>query len=245
MKPPRLAWAERGRTREVLLDVPVVCIEAPDLEPSDLLAFAATLGDVTEQPRVRFRLDGDPRLMVVGNVRDAGGVKRGASALRYGYHSDMSWSPDAPDLTLLYARTVPAEGGDTLFRCLYRLHDTFDAETLASWRALEVRHETASEELTGRPGTHCIHPLVRTHPESGRGVLFASPAYARHVLGLPADRSQALLERVHAAATTPDWTHRWAVDDLLVWDNRAVLHSATAHDPDATRCLWRATVRVP
>ena len=244
MRLPRLTWADRGRTRAALLDVPVVCLDAPDMTPAELLAFAMTLGEVPVQPRERFRLDGEPRLMVVGNVRDAQGVKRGASALKYGFHSDMSWGPNAPDLTLLYARTVPRQGGDTLFRSLHAVHDGFDEATLAAWAGLEVFHRSSSKDFEGQAGTSCVRPLVQTHADSGRPLLFASPAYTAHILGVSEERSTAILEQVNAVANVPDRTHRWAVNDLLIWDNRAVLHCATPHDPAEPRCLWRASVHV-
>jgi taurine dioxygenase len=239
-----LDWAERAGLRDALRRHPVVHLRAPRLDEDELLELAAGLGAIEPTLRPAFAVRSGSPLMRIGNLRDAAGKPVAGSALDFGWHSDMSYRADPPALTLLHAIEVPSRGGDTHYASLYRLFDSLDAETRAAWSELEVEHVTRSAHIARLDDHAAVHPLVRHHPDSGRPLLFASPAYMRRVLGLDAERSAAILARIAAAIEPPDIVHRWQPGDLVVWDNRAALHRATPHDPAERRELWRLSVQV-
>jgi taurine dioxygenase len=182
--------------------------------------------------------------MCFGNVRNEQGEAVAGSALGLGFHTDMSYRPHPCELTLLRAVEVPRVGGDTHFVSMVRLHEELDEETRAVWASLEAEHVTESSYYENAPDRRSVHPLVTIHPDSGRPLVYACPAYMRRVIGLPEPESRRILERLVSAMDPPDVVHRWQPGDVLIWDNRAVLHRATPHDSAHTRLLWRVSVRL-
>jgi taurine dioxygenase len=239
----RLDWERRGTLREALREHPLIVFSAPGLREEDLLALAAALGEIVPPNLKKHALPGHPELMAIGNVRDEASALRAGSALDRGWHTDMSYTPNPPELTLLYGVTLPREGGDTHFSSLYGLFDRLDAPTRERWADLAAEHVYRSPR-PGEPAQSTVHPLIRVHPESGRSLVYASPGYAARVIDVPAAESEAIVCRLAASFDTPDYVHRWQPGDLLAWDNRAVVHRATPHDPDEVRLCWRAMIRL-
>ena len=180
----------------------------------------------------------------MGNLRDRQGERIAGSAVGFGWHSDNSYRLHPPEFTLLYAIDVPRRGGDTHFVSLYDVHDSLDRELIALWETYDVEHVTRSGYIAGAVDEHrAIHPLVTRHPESGRSLVYASPWYSRRVCGLDDTTSAQVLAEIAEAIEPLQTSHRWKPGDLIVWDNRAVAHRATPHDPAETRLLWRALVK--
>ena len=242
--PHRLEWPRRSELRAALREHPLVHIPAPRLTEAELLALAEGVGTAEPSRRLNFRLPGAPAIMRIGNVRNESGERVAGSALRQGFHSDQSYREAPPAITMLYALEVPERGGDTQFSSLYRLYDELDDETRAAWASLEVEHESSVTYFKDAPDRRSVHPLVLCHPDSGRHLVFASPGYTRRVIGVPEDESVAILQRIADALEALDVAHRWQPHDLLVWDNRAVVHRATEYDLREARCLWRISVRL-
>jgi taurine dioxygenase len=231
--------------REVLKEHPLVLVEAPRLTEDQLLGVAAGLGHPLTSPREDFRLDAHPKIMRVGNPRDSRGKVVGANAIPFGFHSDNSFRKRPAEFTMLHARQVPERGGSTQFSSLYRLYEELDDATREAWSLLEVEHESPSALYAEDADRSAVHPLVSSHPDSGRKLVFASPYYARRIVGRSEAESQAILKRIAEAVERPDADHRWTTNDLLVWDNRAVVHRATEYDRSEARLLWRVSVRSP
>jgi taurine dioxygenase len=242
MLPHRIEWSQRAGLREALRRYPLVHVPAPLLEVSQLIAMAAGLGRLTPDPRLSFRVPGTPQMIVVGNLRNEKGEVVGSNAIGQGFHSDRSFQKRPAELTVLYALATPERGGDTEFASFYRLYDGLDEPTRAAWAGLEVEYEATSSQFDGDPDRRNLHPLVRTHPDTGRRLVYASPPYMRRVIGLPEAESRAILDRVAVALEPPDVVFRWRPRDLLIWDNRAVAHRATAYDRRELRHLWRLSV---
>lgn len=240
----RLDWTQRVALRDALRQHPLVHIAAPRLTPAGLLELAAGLGTVLPCYRLSFRLPGYPQIMRVGNVRNEEGEIVSASAVQHGFHSDGAFREHPAEFTLLYAREVPARGGDTQFVSLYRLYEDLDPNTRVAWEPLQVEYETNSSYFDSDPDRSSIHALIQRHPDTGRRLVFASPCYMRRVVGLSETESKAILQRVADAIEPPDVAHHWRPNDLLVWDNRAVVHRATEFDPAEKRSLWRISVRL-
>jgi alpha-ketoglutarate-dependent taurine dioxygenase len=240
----RLDWSRRDAARGTLRRHPLVHLRAPRLRASDLIEFATGLGDVEAEPRVNLRLPGSPEILVIGNVRDGQGRVVGGSAIGDGLHSDRSFRKRPPEFTLLYALRVPSHGGDTEFSSLYRLYEECDEETRRAWSTLDVEHETNKSYFDGDPDRRTRHPLVLRHPDTGRKVVYASPPYTRRVIGVSAEESDGILQRISASLEPPDVVHRWRPNDILIWDNRAVVHRATAYGNSERRELWRLSISV-
>lgn len=237
-----LDWSRRDALRTTLRTHPLVHLRAPSLRPAEIIALAGTIGTVQMEPRVSLRLPGFAEILMVGNVRDMSGRVAAADAVGLGIHSDRSFRACPPAFTMLYAVAVPARGGDTEFWNLYRLYADCDRDTRRAWRALDVEHDTDARAFADDPDRRARHPLVPRHPDTGRRVVYASPRYARRVIGVPAETSDGILRRVEAALGPPDVIHRWRPHDILVWDNRAVAHRATPYDAAERRELWRLSI---
>jgi taurine dioxygenase len=164
--------------------------------------------------------------------------------------------------TILYGITIPEAGGDTLFANLVSAYEDLSEDMkheLAGLRAvhnyayrsnqlsqeLKVRAPLTAEQLAATPSVE--HPIVRTHPATGRKALFVNPGFTVRIVGMSDPDSEALKQRLFDHCLQPKYQcrYRWQAGDLLLWDNAAVMHSATTRDldPSRHRTLWRTTVR--
>jgi taurine dioxygenase len=159
------------------------------------------------------------------------------------WHSDMSWAPETPYATFLYALTIPEVGGDTIVANQCAAYDALPDELRERIADLSAEHHHPNPPGRFASGT-TIHPVVRRIPESGRRALFVNPAFTRRICGIDEQQSRRLLWNLYRLATRPEVTyrHRWTPGDLLIWDNRCVLHYAI-HDYSDPRLLHRITVQ--
>ncbi|HEY6879404.1 MAG TPA: TauD/TfdA family dioxygenase, partial [Polyangiales bacterium] len=171
-------------------------------------------------------------------------------------HADHHWTPSPSSGSLLYAIEVPASGGDTSFYNLNLAYETLDDATKRRIAELQLitynpflRAEGQPRPLYREPGTPLIspvfpHPLVRTHPESGKKVLFLGCRTEVELVGLPYEEGRALVEqlRAHLSQERFRYQHHWAVGDVVYWDNQAVLHGRSAFDPNARRVMKRVSL---
>ncbi|MGH7087529.1 MAG: TauD/TfdA dioxygenase family protein [Stellaceae bacterium] len=187
-------------------------------------AFAANFGAV-EPPRGALKRHGVAH--VLSNLDENGNpVARSSPAGNDHWHTDKPYNPVPPALTTLYAVELPPAGGDTAF-----------ANTALAYAALpdETKNRIAGLRVVFSPKfvtdprqrTRVDHPLVRTHPETGQRALYLGN-HAAGILGMGQTEGMALLDVLLAHATTPQfvYAHRWQVGDLLIWDNRVLLHRA-------------------
>jgi alpha-ketoglutarate-dependent taurine dioxygenase len=178
---------------------------------------------------------------------------RGKNIGNYSWHSDKSYMPRPSLATLLYAVQLPPEGGDTEFANMQAAYEALPDAQKKDLGTLRVFHSWERSRLKSgsRPATEeekrdappVVHPLVRTHPATGRKVLY----HASHVEGWPVDRGEALLSALLEFATQEQFVyrHRWQSGDMVMWDNRCLVHRAVANfeiDQHA-RVLNRTVVR--
>ena len=189
---------------------------------------------------------------IISNLdKDGNPVDRSASPVsNYRWHTDKSWHAVPPSLTMLYGVELPPTGGDTEF-----------ANTLMGYAALseETRQRIAGLRVVfrwGASGGEAVaatrdrppvdHPLVRTHPDTGRKALYLGN-HASHILGMAQAEGAALLDELleHATQRQFVYAHRWRKGDLLMWDNRCLLHRAVANYETGKdrRVLHRSVVR--
>jgi alpha-ketoglutarate-dependent taurine dioxygenase len=233
----------------------VLVVPQANVGPADLVAFSRRFGPLEIHSRFENTLPAHREVFCVGNVGHAS-FSRGVEQ----WHADSSYREVASDASLFYGEIVPPEGGDTMFADATAAYRSLDAamkqridglyavhslETLRLWglRHNPDRHQNIDSQTVQFPSVR--QPLVRQHPVTGAKSLYVCPAVISHVEGIDPAESAALIETLTAHLTQPRtvYTHRWHQGDLVMWDNRAVLHTASLFDHTRyQRLMYRTTV---
>jgi len=229
-----------------------------DLPSARQVQFARRFGKVQVHVMSQYHADGHPELYRLSNL-DASGRPNGRHPDKgtLAWHTDGSWQRVTGQATIIYGEVMPAkgEGGETHFCDMYGAYERLDAARkarIANWRAVHNldfsrtrRHGEDPMTEAQRLATPPVdHPVVRTHPETGRKCLYLGD-HAEYLVGMPYAEGRALIEELNALAVHPDLTyeHRWTVRELIAWDNRCVMHRATPYDPFTQgRVIRRCTV---
>ncbi|MFD5520095.1 TauD/TfdA dioxygenase family protein [Streptomyces sp. NPDC127066] len=251
-----------GRTvYEKYLEHKVLVFRGQDISAKTFAAFGTIFGRPEEHHLIKLRHPEEPTLSLLSNQNEPGRNKEMKTSGQ-GWHSDYSYKLVPGSATMLHGLEIPESGGDTLFADAEAAFAALPEERKAYLRTLRVRHQyrwspdredpwarwkyIGPEERRQTP--QISHPLVRRHPDTGRETLFIQPRVIGSVVaveGLPEDESTALIEELIAHITSEPYVyrHRWSPLDVVVWDNRCVLHSATTKDLDErhVRRLLRLT----
>jgi taurine dioxygenase len=241
-----------GAIYEAFLRYQVLLFPPQDLPPAQQVAFGRQFGEVQIHVMSQYHADGFPELYRLSNL-DANGNPNGKHPDRgtLAWHTDGSWQRVTGQATIIYGEIVPETGGETHFCDMYgayeRLDDAWKAR-IAGLRAVHNldfsrtrRHgEDPMTEEQKRSKPPVDHPIVRTHPETGRKCIYLGD-HAEYIVGMPYDEGRALIEELNARAVHPDLTyeHHWQPGQLLAWDNRCVMHRATAYDSATQRRVVR------
>ena len=221
----------------------VVVFPEQRLSREQQFAFAANFGEVEVHGAHRGEAKRYGVAHVMSNL-DADGKPtiRVSRAANYHWHTDKPYHPAPPLLTMLYAVEVPPSGGDTEFANTALAYDALPEETKRRIAGLRVVFRPAFDD--GRPAVD--HPLVRSHPDTGRKALYLGN-HSTHIRDLPEAEGTALLAELleHATQRHFVYTHRWQVGDLVMWDNRCLLHRLVADAALGTyrRVMHRSVVR--
>jgi taurine dioxygenase len=248
-----LAPATVRHIRQALLDHGVIFFREQNLEPESHKAFAKLFGEIVVNP-VYGHVEGYPEIMPV--------VKEATDKYNIGdtWHSDMTYMEVPPLGSILYAREVPEFGGDTLFTNMYLAYEMLpDAmkEMLEGRKAYHSdRYLTAriDERNAGR-STHlradrvgkellALHPIVRTHDETGRKCLYVNFPFTWNIEGLSREESLPILNQLYAHTTRPEFNCRfhWRKGSLAFWDNRCTMHYACNDYQGKRREMHRITI---
>ncbi|MGE8374178.1 MAG: TauD/TfdA dioxygenase family protein, partial [Diaphorobacter nitroreducens] len=205
------------------------------ITPAQQVAFSRRFGPLQIHVQRKFALQGHPEVLVVSNIRDENGEPTGLGDAGSLWHSDLSYK-DKPSLgSLLHAQELPNVGGDTLFADQYAAYDALPEATqqrIAHLRAEHsylARYEELRQRNPWRPRltpaqiaevAPAVHPVVRTHPATGRKALFVSEHFTTRILDLPEEESRAFLQELFAASVRPElvYRHQWQPHDLVFWD---------------------------
>jgi alpha-ketoglutarate-dependent taurine dioxygenase len=223
------------------------------MTPAQQVAFTRRFGPLHVMTPLQYNHPEHPEIFVVSNV-EMDGRPLGMRRVGLGWHTDGEDKAIPNAGSFLYAREVPAEGGDTLFANMFAAHDALPADLrrrIAGRRAcysrvrLHAVHYPHLEPLTEiqkaeRPDVW--HPLIRTHPRTGRKALYIG-RWACEVEDLPEDEGREIIAELQAFAAEPRFVyrHQWRVHDALLWDNRSTLHCATTFDETRYRRLMHRT----
>ena len=241
------------------LDHQVLLFRGQQLTDEDLIAFSRRFGELDWAPvqeSGRRFVEGHPEIYVVSNVTENGVPIGSLGAGEATWHTDMSYLEDPPKASILYALEVPPAGGNTYFSSMYHAHELLQDWLKARISALTLKHdgtynsggyvrqgtEATNDPLTS-PGAY--HPLVCTHPETQRRLLYLGRRRNAYVRGLPLAESDALLDELWAYATRKEstWHNVWQVGDVVLWDNRCTMHRRDAFDANARRVMHRTQIK--
>jgi len=248
------------RIHQAWLDHSVLLFRGQTLADDDLIAFSRRFGELDIAPvqeTGRRFVDGLPEIYVVSNVLGGDGAPIGSlGAGEAVWHTDMSYLPQPPKMSLLYALEVPPAGGETGFSSMYAAYEALPPALQERARALQIKHDgtynsggylrqgvTATDDPRTSPGA--VHPLVCTHPETGRRSLYLGRRRNAYLIGLPLDESEALLDELwrYASRDELSWYNDWQVGDLVLWDNRCTMHRRNAFPAESRRIMHRTQVR--
>jgi taurine dioxygenase len=246
------------RIHRAHLDHHVLVFRDQRITPQQHIDFSRRFGRLEIHVLHQFLLPGHPEILIVSNIKENGKPIGLGDAGHY-WHSDLSYK-ERPSLgSLLHAQELPEEGGDTLFANMHLAWDTLPAHLRAAVQGRRAEHsylakyEELRERSPWRPKLSdeqlaqvvpAVHPIVRTHPETGRPALFVSEHFTTRIVGLPDDESADLLAQLFAHSVRPEhvYRHRWLPHDMVFWDNRSLLHLATGCPDHMRRRLNRTTV---
>ena len=226
--------------RAAVLEHCVVFFRGQTLDDSAQVAFTRCFGPASVHIRDNQPDRPTDEIMMVSNVRENG---KPIGSLGHGeilFHSDLSYMPHPGSFSLLYAVEIPREGGATSWCNNNAAYDGLDDTMKARLDGLRATHLHFRPEQN--PETVVDHPIVCTHPETGRKTLFVSPYFAKSVIGMAEAEARALLDTLFAHQTRKEyiWSHDWRVGDLVIWDNRATMHRREPF-PDSQRRILKRT----
>jgi taurine dioxygenase len=246
--------AARAGLRDALARHHILSVHGQTLRPEDVLAASRAFGERLEAHLfARYHHPETPLIVVLSNRVDAEtGKPVGIADAGTFWHSDNSYNQAPARATLLYAIEVPDEGGDTLFCDMVAACRALPGPLRARLEGrIAVHNYThtpraifASGEVAPPPDAR--HPVIRRVPGTTDEAIFVNPAYTVRIEGLDDETSRALLDEVYAHCLSPRFRlrYKWRRGDVVVWDNAAVMHSATtkALDPSRHRTLWRTII---
>jgi taurine dioxygenase len=228
----------------------VVLFRGQHLQEGDQVRFAERFGQLALSHTRRFTT-ANPAVMLISNIRENG---KQIGALPDGemqFHSDQCYMEKPAMASMLYAIEVPGAGGNTLFANAYAAYETLSVEIKRRIDGRKAIHAYDYDNASVKRGTritegvpHFAHPLLRTHPATGRKALYVNRLMTIAIEGLPERESEELLELLFVHQENPAFVyeHTWRVNDLLMWDNRCTLHARTDFSATERRLMRRVTV---
>jgi taurine dioxygenase len=241
------------------LDNLVILFRGQQLALEDLIAFSRRFGELDWAPvqeTGRRFVEGHPEIYVVSNVIENGAPIGSLGAGEAVWHTDMSYLENPPKASMLYALEIPPAGGDTHFCNMYRAYESLPDALRRRAACLTLKHDAtynsggyvrqgtaATDDPVSSSGVY--HPLVPTHPETGRRALYLGRRRNAYVGGLPLAESEALLDELWSYATRDDitWHNQWRPGDVVLWDNRCTMHRRDSFDPNSRRIMYRTQIK--
>lgn len=236
--------------RAALLEWKVLFFRDQDITTEQHLAFAANFGKLEVHPFAPHK-PGYPEVLAITHNRES----RGRENV---WHSDVTWRLEPSLGSILRSQEIPPVGGDTLFADMYAAYDGLTDEVKDRIEGRTAIHDfeyfragmrkrgksEAEIEAFNKAYPPAEHPVVRTHPETGKKGIYINAAFTKHIVGMDPAESKSLLKHLYAQAAIPEYQcrFRWTVNALAFWDNRASQHYAASDYWPAVRRMERVTI---
>ena len=240
--------------REAFRASPMLCIRGCETTAESFLRLARVFGTPQRELMGVLRDGAVPEISVIERRQGISTATGKAATFGGHWHTDDSYMAVPCAATLLYGEAVPPRGGDTSFANMHLAYEALPDETRERIAGLSAVHtyqsrrnrspvpaRSTEEEARTPPVTH---PLVRTHPETGRKALYINPNRIDRIADMPLAEGDALLDALIVHATRPAFVHvhAWAPGDIVIWDNRSTMHRASPHEGDHPRRLLRILI---
>jgi taurine dioxygenase len=244
-----------ARMNQAFVDHSVLVIRDQKLSAPEFLQAMQLFGDIFPQHNPRFQVPGCPMIHYISNQ------DRFEDGTVYipgeGYHTDHSNDPKPPKATALHTIKLPQSGGDTQFVNMCEAYAALPDQVKTRIGNLRARHVYQSKhsqrKLMSMPGekrkaiaASVVHPLVRTHPENGRKALYINPIRIEEIVGMEDAEALPLLDELlqHATQLKFEYRHEWQSGDVVIWDNRCLMHKANGDYPvEQVRYLYRLMLK--
>jgi taurine dioxygenase len=241
------------------LDHKVLRLRDQRIDDDVLADFSRRFGKLDKAPTTRTGQPHQPtrpEVTVISNIVVDGKPIGGLGAGEAEWHTDMSYNEVPPDASVLYGIEVPEGHGSTWFCDMEATLAALPVALHERIAGLSCKHDATRnsagelragfrESYTPEELPGAVHPLVRTHPETGRKSLFLGRRRNAHIMGLRPEESRCLLDELWALATRPEftWVQRWKAGDVVIWDNRCVMHRRDPFDPSLRRLMHRTQIQ--
>ena len=243
---------------EAWLKYGVTVVRDQELEIEDFLAYSRRFGVIIPHPSKSTRHPEFPEITMLGTNKfradgslDQDVYARGAA----GFHTDGAYDEIPFKATKLYALAVPSRGGDTHFSSMYRAYEVLPErlKTLLEGRrgAFTYGGRTGQTALLNPEDRHeppAFHPMIRVHSETRLKSLYFDPGKILYIEGLEPAQSNEVIDELVERMIVPDagYTHQWRVGDIVIWDNRCLVHKAAGdYPPEEDRIHWRVSIKEP
>jgi len=247
-----------GETRDTIgkayLEHRIVVFRGQSMSPAQVVEATRLFGEPSIHFLKKFQLKEHPEIVYLSSVDldvdgDGRPIVRGTD-----WHSDMAYMRVPARATCMFAVEHPLRGGATRFADAERAYETLPEATKRRIEGLQAVHEFASNrpgyvkktEEEQRATPPVAHPVVRTHPETGRKAIYVQPGDTKHIVGLPSEESAALLEELyeHMFQSRFQYAYQYAPGDFIAWDNPGLVHAATGDLERGDRRLMHRTMTV-
>ncbi len=244
-----LSDQQRQDIYQALLDFKVIFFRDQKISSAQHLAFARNFGELEVHPFAKHK-EGMPEVLAITHDRDSKGKENA-------WHSDVTWRLKPSLGSVLRAVEVPEVGGDTLFADMEAAYEGLSPELKAQLEGAVAVHDFAHfrrpYEKQGRLAELKMleekypnprHPVIRTHPDTGRKSIYVNTGFTKEIVGLPAEESKQLLQHLYSKASIPEYQCRfkWQPDSIAFWDNRSCQHYAVSDYWPAARRMERVTI---
>ncbi|HEY4134381.1 MAG TPA: TauD/TfdA family dioxygenase [Alphaproteobacteria bacterium] len=238
------AWHDHG----------LILLRGQTFDEDQQVAFGRRFGPVAPWSRFAVKEKGrHPYIMLVTNLKENGEFVGSLPEGEIEFHSDGIYIEQPSAGTMLHAVAIPSKGGQTAFSNMYKVYETLPDALKAKLAGLKARHaftynSQKKDENDRKKADADIasfeHPVVRTHPATGRKALYVNRLMTEEIVGLPADESRRVLDALFAQIERPEfiYEHEWRVGDVLLWDNRCLTHARRDFPAEELRLMRRLTI---
>lgn len=234
----------------------VLLLPDQHISPEQQVAFSSRFGELEEHVLREDLLDGQPEIYILTN-KTKNGKRLGRPKAGWYWHTDLSYQTNPSKASFMYALEVPTMGGDTMFASTAAAYDALSEPMKAMIGGLTAEHDfrharetfakhygaapISEEVFAARPPV--VHPMTRTHPETGRKSIYVNEGFTSKIMELEREESLALLAFLYRHSTRPEYVyrHNWTTNDFVMWDNRVTMHCALG-DYTEDRYMHRTTI---